>query len=886
MTTNRRKTPPYTYAQFWKCALQVNSEGYSRAYRGQDHGLTGDAFLHALVTACRENDIQVVGLADHGNVQDVDRIRDALSPHGILVFPGFEVASTEKVHWVCLFPENSTTDHLKRCLGSLELTDPEDGVQPSRLGGEELLRKVQQVWGGFCYAAHATQKNGVLKQQANHLWNLPALAATQIPGKVDDLPVEYKQIAKNQDPAYCRERPMAFINAKDVAQPSDLAEPSASCFIKMTRPSFEAFVTAFKDPESRVRLHHEIGEQHYSRIKTMAITGGYLDDVKIAFSDHLNTAIGGRGTGKSTLLECLRYALDLDHKGQEARKQGDRIVKENLGPGGTIQVSLVSAANQGARYKVVRRYGEPPRVYDPNGNVSTLHPSRDLLPGIELYGQNEIFELARDESALVQVLGRFMPEDADQERRLAELRKKLMANAAQLEQALAGQDELEQDLERLPKLSEQAAQFNALGIEEKLKQVPMLEKERQLGPRLGEEVERVEEAVQALDTALPDLAFLSDAALEGLPHADLLRRGRALLIALQVAGNEVVTGLNAALELTRAGLATLDADLARALDAAEKGLEAEFAKLPDVSGKRGAEVGRAYQALLRQIEQIQPKQSRLSTARTLTASLQQDRRNLLGELSELRGQRTSALTNIAKRLNTRLSGKLRIKVRAGDNRQALKAWLCGLPNISEKRAAWVDDAEDLTVPALVDAIRSGENALRSRQWGITTGMADILCQLDEPQIMALEVIDLEDRVDLQLNVSHEGELYRSLHQLSTGQQCTAILHLLLLDNMDPLIMDQPEDNLDNAFIAERIVMELRTAKTVRQFIFATHNANIPVFGDAEWIGVFSASEEHGTLDEGAQGSIDVPAIRDQAARILEGGEAAFRQRQDKYGYGY
>jgi hypothetical protein len=95
-------------------------------------------------------------------------------------------------------------------------------------------------------------------------------------------------------------------------------------------------------------------------------------------------------------------------------------------------------------------------------------------------------------------------------------------------------------------------------------------------------------------------------------------------------------------------------------------------------------------------------------------------------------------------------------------------------------------------------------------------------------------------------------------------------------------MDQPEDNLDNAFIAERIVHELREAKTHRQFLFATHNANIPVFGDAEWIGVFTASGEQGSLDFDAQGSIDVPEIRDQVASILEGGRDAFIQRKEKY----
>jgi hypothetical protein len=108
--------------------------------------------------------------------------------------------------------------------------------------------------------------------------------------------------------------------------------------------------------------------------------------------------------------------------------------------------------------------------------------------------------------------------------------------------------------------------------------------------------------------------------------------------------------------------------------------------------------------------------------------------------------------------------------------------------------------------------------------------------------------------------------------------------LLLLENEDPLLMDQPEDNLDNAFVAERIVTQLREAKTERQFLFATHNANIPVFGDAEWIGIFSASDAHAQMPVQAQGSIDVPEIREHVADILEGGREAFTQRKEKYGF--
>lgn len=97
-------------------------------------------------------------------------------------------------------------------------------------------------------------------------------------------------------------------------------------------------------------------------------------------------------------------------------------------------------------------------------------------------------------------------------------------------------------------------------------------------------------------------------------------------------------------------------------------------------------------------------------------------------------------------------------------------------------------------------------------------------------------------------------------------------------------MDQPEDNLDNAFIADRIVSTLRSEKLNRQFLFATHNANIPVFGDAEWIGVLEASEDQATMDKQRQGAIDMPLISKKAAEILEGGETAFIQRKEKYGF--
>ena len=83
----------------------------------------------------------------------------------------------------------------------------------------------------------------------------------------------------------------------------------------------------------------------------------------------------------------------------------------------------------------------------------------------------------------------------------------------------------------------------------------------------------------------------------------------------------------------------------------------------------------------------------------------------------------------------------------------------------------------------------------------------------------------------------------------------------MLDNHDPLILDQPEDNLDNSFISELIISELGKAKLNRQFLFATHNANIPVFGDAEWIGVLSVEYSKGQILPDQQGAIDMPTVQ-------------------------
>jgi ABC-type lipoprotein export system ATPase subunit len=744
--------------------------------------------------------------------------------------------------------------------------------------------------GGFWYAAHATQASGILFQKSVHTWQRNDLVkAAQIPGSIDDLPQEYKSIVLNADPNWKRERPIAVINAKDVAKPSDLDDASASCWIKMTKPTFDAFKVAFLDPESRIRLNSQKPEMTAGEIVSMTISGGYLDGVGIAFSRHLNTVIGGRGTGKSTLLECLRYVLDIPPKGKQAQKLHFEIIKENLGKeSGRIEVEVMSSSQHGKRYRVSRRYGEMPIVRevmpDGSGNVSTLQP-RDLLPGIDIYGQNEIYELAQDKQSRIQLLDRFLPNDGDYAQHNTTLKKRLQENQQRLAKTLGEVDDLKAQIARLPKLVEQLQGFQALGIQEKLAKTPLFARERQIVERTHEEIRHLRDGVASLRDNLPDLAFISDKALEDLPNAMLLSPARTILDKLREGFERHLAELTTELANGEQQLAAQLTLWKQSIAQGEAELEKALRSLPATAGKSGQEVGTAYQRLLQDIERIKPLETRVANHDKLLESLQQERRNLLAELSDLRGLRTKSLQSAAKNLNRRLVGKLKVEVVPDADRTPLKSFLleCKLEGVREGRLAWIDERDAISPSALAQAIRNGSAELQV-DWGLTPLVADALTRLPASRLMELEALELDHRIDIFLNVSHDQAeaIFRPLDKLSTGQQCTAILHMLLLENVDPLIMDQPEDNLDNAFIAERIVHELRAAKTSRQFLFATHNANIPVFGDAEWIGVFTAVENHGALSFDAQGSIDVPVIRDQVANILEGGREAFIQRKEKY----
>lgn len=413
-------------ARFYRCALQVNPHSYADKYRGQPSALTEQQYVEAIVDRAVAHHIEVLAITDHNHVGSVDAFRTEGDRKGIAVFPGFEVESMEGVHVICIYPRNTTVSQLSRYLGELGIIDTDASSKASSQSFSQILELVKER-GGIAIAAHVTQSKGLLHslhgQACIRAWSDPNLMAIQIPGSIDDLPQDKKAIITNRNtdyrrtPARAPDLAVAVLNADDVLGPDSFDQPTATSYIKMSEISIEGLRQAFLDPDSRIRLgKDQPAEAEHSEILAIAWQGGFLDNMAIRLNENLNVLVGGRGTGKSTIVESIRYALGVSPRADEARRVHDSIIKNVVKAGTKIAMLVRSRKPALVEYVIERTVPNPPIVRNSTGEVLPLSP-RDIFPAIEVYGQHEISEIANSAERRTSLLSRFIARDAEIERR-------------------------------------------------------------------------------------------------------------------------------------------------------------------------------------------------------------------------------------------------------------------------------------------------------------------------------------------------------------------------------------------------------------------------------------------------------------------------------------
>lgn len=877
-------------ARWVRCALQVNPYGYLA-----DHG-KGSAFADeatynaALIEACKENEVEVIAITDHYKIDSAAGLISDAEKAGITVFPGFEAVSSDGVHLLVLFESGTSATRINMCIGACDLHDHEAPSPTSKdHDAVSLMEKAHRDWGAMVIAAHAAGEGGLLAhlkgQTRIRTWKSPYLFAIALPGPAADAPQGLQPILANKNGSYRRERMPAVVNAKDVTEPGQLDQASYSCWLKMSEISLKALRMACLDPESRVRLASDPQPTEHAQLVAMRWDGGFLDGIEICFSDDLNVLIGGPGAGKSTVIESIRCVLEMRPEGSDSGTDHDGIVKQVLRSGTRVSLALRHPKPSPASYIVERTLPNPPVVRDAaSGNELEMRP-KDLLPRPEVFGQHEISEIAADPQLRTRLLERFRRVDLSRARELSDLDDKLEDNRVRIGEKTKAIGRCKERLAGLPRVEETLERFRKAGVEDQLKEQSHLVTEKQLFVDARDQLDPVRALIEELEEAID---------LEQLPRLKAKEDG-AIAVKLSADLNSVLDRFEGDADKALASLEQAVADAEKGFDALQKTWTSRH---KEVSGKlektlkklqRDEIDGQEFIDLRHELEELKPLRRELTDLEKETSKLQKKRSSLLVKREKLLATELRELDAAAKSASGRLGDRVRVRVTDEADRSPLATLISEAVSGRIKEATEaIGSSDSLSVRALAEAIRSGPETLEE-EYGLTQSQAEKLAGIADDDVMRIEEVVFPTETSIELNIARRGEdkVWRRLEDLSKGQKATAILLILLLESEGPLVVDQPEDDLDNTFIFDDIVPSVRREKRARQFLFATHNANIPVLGDAELIVGLSPSGEAETgraeVADGDVGSIDIESVRKLVEERLEGGHEAFERRREKYG---
>lgn len=634
-------------------------------------------------------------------------------------------------------------------------------------------------------------------------------------------------------------------------------------FLKIGAYTFEAIVFALKPGADRLRSE-QIHTQPHSWVRSIRFEGGILDGTRFPFSPEMTCLIGVRGSGKSAVLECLRYALDLPLPAPSDAvdleyKQG--LVRFALKSGGKIVVEVEDA--QGNVFEVRRILNERPDVYF----------DEELRPGVSLtvknpqfFGQKELDK--RGKGSERELIERLIGTKLDPVRReIGAQRQRVLDVLASLEK-LKDIDALETEYENKRKDTEFRLQlFRQYGVEEQLKRQVQFNADVTHG---GSVLEEVETFLRQFDTFLneQEAELTSIPQLESKENSDILGAMGSILERIRRVP-ERMREILAEVRTDSRALREALTELTRRREA----LKEEFASIERKLSEQLQQTGGVsvrpedFVKLNGELQKVKLALAETSRERERKAALRDE---LLKELKRLSNdlwyQEFREIEREIKKLNESQTALQIIPTYKGDHAamaEELKNHLKG----SRLRETTLELALDghadfISLYEGLDPVcnRLGDSGEVFRRY-----------------FNEARAILLTWQVPNTYQIMYHG---KELRDHSLGQRASAlILFILSQQDNDLIVIDQPEDDLDNQTIFEDVIKLVRALKPGIQFIFATHNANFPVLGDAEQVGACAFAAGVGSIQIG---SVDQPEIQQAIVSIMEGGHEAFARRKEIY----
>lgn len=860
----------------------------------------------AWLAAARDAGLDAVAVTDHNTAAAIDPIRAAAAgvPGAPVVLPGVEVTASCGTHLLFIFGPEDTSAHVDELLSRACIPVAQRGTSEARskLNVEGLLALAVECK-ILCVGAHVNGPKGLFEHQGQtHIGELKheGLLAVEVDPN-HPLPTAYTHGVRDDNG-----RVLPQVWDSDAHALADLG--ARLTWVKLTRPTREGLRLALLDGQLSLRpatraTPGDPNEHAGCVIEALSVRKakyvGRRDTLTVRFNPWLNAIIGGRGTGKSTLVDFCRLVL---RRGGELRAEGGDTslrgafdkrmrVPPSRGDEGLLtpdtvveliyrkdgQRFLLSWDQQGATPAIARLEGL-------HGDVPAVEPGdvRDRFPA-RIYSQKQLFDLAREPNALFTVIDdseAVRGADLAAARQRAEAQylslraeaRALRAQAAQLPGRQAALADVRRKLDVLQQ-GGHAATLNAYRL--RRRQDGTWASVRAAAVAGVDEMDAVVDALVVADLDLDGDA--ADPAIAALvrAHAEL----RAAVDALRDAAR-------AGIEEARASIAAVNdgRDLAawRATVAAS---EADYQRVTQELAAAGIANPEQYGTLLQQAAALEQEIAVLESRATAAAARDRAAEAALREYRTLRGELTQRRAAFGERTSSDL---VRAEVRPAADRERLEAFVRETLGVTgfdgdcvqlrervdpKPSAAWSYAALDTAVERLraVQADPSASWGARDRRFEAT------LRRVKPEQIDRLALYLPDDGIEVSFrDVRDPKGQWRKLSQGSPGQQTAALLAFVLGYGNEPIILDQPEDDLDNVLIYELVVRRLREIKPTRQVVVVTHNPNIVVHGDAEL--VVSLDAIAGQTKVVFAGSLQDEAARDEVCRVMEGGRDAFESR--------
>ena len=856
------------------------------------------------IKAVRDAEIQAVAITDHNTAEGISKLQQAADSveDAPVLFPGVEITASDGVHLLLLMDPDCKQQHIDDLLSRVKIPVDKRGAETVRstLSVEEILGEC----GGdtLIIGAHVNTDAGLLQehdgQQRIAVLRHQNLAAVEVhPNKEID---ESWLDGSRSDV----KRRLPQVWASDGHDFNELGRRFT--WVKMTRPNLEGLRLALLDgAPSSLKTELDNGQPNVHAdlaIESITVDKGKFigrsEPITVEFNPWLNAIIGGRGTGKSTLIDFCRKTLrreaelDRSDSSEEGSLRSLFERRMRVSPSRRVEGLLTD----GTRVEVVYRKNSERFFlsWDQKGSVRPIArldgderipeegDIRERFP-VRIYSQKQLFALAQDPNALLAVIDDSeIVGGAGLKRQITQMETRYLSLCAEARAAYKQADGLptlrasHAEVRRKLDILEGGGQAQALNEYRKRRQ--QNETWRAILEAASQAVESVGDSAAELSVA--DLNIGADAE-DDPAQASLMRMHEKLRRTVA----HLESRVRESVEQTRREIDKIDkgadADQWRA---AVKTSENEFQRVSSQLAEEGISAPNEYGDLLeqaaelkREIESLEKEQKRaeeleskaaktLTEYRRLRCELSNKRRNFAREMSGERIRVEIDEYANSKNLAEELSEILGIEHFADDRREL--AW-----RIQPKQGqSWEWEKLDGVVTAMRQFLSGDRGFLTMKDARFGTALK----RVPPERIDRLGLYLPEDAVKVSFK---ERGNWRHLTQGSPGQQTAALLSFVLGYGSEPIILDQPEDDLDNTLIYELLVRRLRETKTKRQVIVVTHNPNIVVHGDAEL--VLSLEARDGQSHIACAGGLQERRVREEICRVMEGGREAFKRRYQR-----